>query len=79
MRNIKLRQLAAQAILDGNNHRVAVTRDEGGYLTHEFLGPNFKSDDWRFNEAQDEDLVWGIQLLEDSDGVLATSLVRIAC
>ena len=79
MRNIKIRQLAAQAILNGNNHRFAVTRDEGGELTHEILGPSFKSDDWRFNEAHDDNLAWGAQLLRDSNDVVACSLVRIMC
>ena len=79
MRNEMLRQIAAQAILDGNNHRFAVTRDEGGELAHELLGPSLSSDDWRFNESHDDDLAWGAQLLEDSSGILALSLVRIMC
>ena len=79
MRNIKIRQLAAQAIINGNSHPFAITRDEGGYLTHEILSPSLESGDWRFNESHDDDLEWGPILLEDSEGIQALSLVRIAC
>ena len=79
MRNIKIRQLAARAIINGNSHPFAITRDEGGYLTHEILSHSLESGDWRFNESHDDDLSWGAQLLEDSSGILACSLVRIMC
>ena len=73
----KLQELASQLTI--NTHPLAITRDEGGYMIHEILGPDLNPQDWRFHEAQDEDLTWGPLLLEDENGVLAMSLVRIEC
>jgi len=79
MRNIKLRQFAAQAIILGSTLPLAITRDEGGYLVHEILEPDFSPRDWRFLESDDDSLNWGVVEIEDSEGIMAVSLVRIEC
>jgi len=79
MRTIKLRQLAAQAIIMGSTLPLAITRDEGGYLVHEILGSDFSPRDWRFLDSDDDALNWGAVEIEDSEGVKAVSLVRIEC
>jgi hypothetical protein len=79
MRSIKLRQLAAQAIIMGSTLPLAITRDEGGYLVHEILGSDFNPKDWRFHDSDDDSLNWGAVDIEDSEGVKAVSLVRIEC
>ena len=77
MRIEKLRNLAAQAIIQGSTLPFAITRDEGGYMVHEFLDSGFNPEDWRFHDSDDEFLDWGALELEDSEGELALSLVRI--
>ena len=57
---------------------VAVTRDEGGYLSHEVVNPlNPQTDDWRFFEP-DAEIEWDIKRIKDDDQeIYAWSVCRV--
>jgi hypothetical protein len=59
---------------------VAVTRDEGGYLSHEIVNPlDPRVDDWRFFE-DDAEIDWDLRRIVDDDtGKEAWSVCRVLC
>jgi hypothetical protein len=59
---------------------IAITRDEGGYLSHEIVNPlDPRVDDWRFFE-DDAEIDWDLRRIVDDDtGKEAWSVCRVLC